>query len=204
MNDRIRNLVQQIYDLQEELRTILHEQETRAFFEIAGKRIRFQRAVKETHQQLKIGLFHWFRTSRPQSILSAPIIYGIFLPMLVYDIALTVYQATCFRLYGIPRVQRSKYIVIDRHRLAYLNIFEKLNCVYCGYANGLIAYAREIAACTEQYWCPIKHARKVLGSHDRYADFLDYGDAGEYHKKLEKLRKALSDQEQAGYHGQNQ
>ena len=28
---------------------------------------------------------------------------------------------------------------------------KKLNCVYCGYANGVIGHAREIAARTEQY-----------------------------------------------------
>ena len=30
------------------------------------------------------------------------------------------------------RVRRSRYFVIDRHHLAYLNGIEKLNCVYCG------------------------------------------------------------------------
>jgi hypothetical protein len=59
-------------------------------------------------------------------------------------------------------------VVIDRHRLGYLNPVQKLNCVFCGYGNGVIAYAREITARTEQYWCPIKHALKVKGSHDRY------------------------------------
>ena len=46
---------------------------------------------------------------------------------------------------------RGQYIVIDRHRLKYLNAIEKLNCVYCGYGNGVIAYARDIAGRTEQY-----------------------------------------------------
>jgi hypothetical protein len=38
----------------------------------------------------------------------------------------------------------------------------------------------ENVARTEQYFCPIKHARKVLGTHRRYANFLDYGDADDY------------------------
>jgi len=33
---------------------------------------------------------------------------------------------------------------MDRHHLAYLNVIEKLNCEYCGYANGVFAYVREI------------------------------------------------------------
>jgi hypothetical protein len=51
-------------------------------------------------------------------------------------------------------------------------------CVYCGYANGVIAYARKIASRTEQYWCPIKHALRIRDPHVRYAQFLEYGDAG--------------------------
>jgi hypothetical protein len=33
------------------------------------------------------------------------------------------------------------------------------------YANGVFAYVREVGSRTEQYWCPIKHARRVLGVH---------------------------------------
>ena len=73
----------------------------------------------------------------------------------------------------------------------YLNIIEKFHCTYCEYANGLIAYLREIIGRTEQYFCPIKHARKILGTHARYNRFLDYGDAQDYEARLEAFRKAL-------------
>ena len=42
--------------------------------------------------------------------------------------------------------RRRDYIVVDRHKLSYLNGIEKLNCVYCGDANGVFAYTREITA----------------------------------------------------------
>ena len=67
--------------------------------------------------------------------------------------------------------------MIDRQHLAYLNSIEKLNCVYCGYANGVFAYTREIAGRPEQYWCPIRHAKRVRAPHARYRHFVDYGDA---------------------------
>ena len=69
---------------------------------------------------------------------------------------------------------------------------EKLNCAYCSYANCLIAYVREIAARTEQYWCPIKHARRVIGSHPRYLKFDDYGDAEGFRKHAAGLRAELA------------
>ncbi len=47
---------------------------------------------------------------------------------------------------------------------------------------------------TEQYWCPIKHVRKVLGSHSRYARFLAYSEAADFHAKLEGLRAALAEE----------
>ena len=113
------------------------------------------------------------------------------IPIAIMDITVTLYQHICFRLYRIARVERSKYIVMDRHQLSYLNGIEKLNCLYCGYGNGVIGYAREIIARTEQYWCPIKHARKVLGTHKRYSNFLDYGDAEDYETKVLEFREAM-------------
>jgi hypothetical protein len=92
-------------------------------------------------------------------------------------------------------VRRQDYFIFDRGHLAYLNAIEKLNCVYCSYANGLIAYVREIASRTEQYWCPIKHARRVIAAHDHYAAFLDYGDAEAYRRDLQALRQELQKQD---------
>lgn len=94
------------------------------------------------------------------SVLTAPIIYSMIVPVVLLDLWVTVYQACCFRSYGVARVRRSTYIEIDRQHLAYRNWIEKLNCMYCGYVNGVFAYARDIAGRTEQYWCPIRHAKK--------------------------------------------
>jgi hypothetical protein len=90
-------------------------------------------------------------------------------------------------------VRRADFIIFDRTHLHYLNFIEKFHCFYCEYANGLIAYTQEIIARTEQYFCPIKHARKVLGSHKRYAYFLDYGEAENYAAKLEAFRTSLAE-----------
>ncbi len=192
MNEHIRQLLEEMNAIEDELRTALHEQQERIHFRIRGKRVEFEDGIREAHSRLKTGLLKWFTESRPQNLLSAPFIYGMALPLVFLDICVTIYQAACFPLYRIGKVRRADYIVIDRHHLAYLNVMERLHCEYCGYANGLIAYVREIAARTEQYWCPIKHARKVLGTHARYAQFLDYGDAAGYHAGRLQLRDALA------------
>ncbi|WP_010570132.1 hypothetical protein [Leptospira broomii] len=192
MNKKVRKILDQISVLEEDLRKELHEQEMQALFQLKGTKVLFERKVKLAHKRMKMGLIAWFRSSRPQNILSAPFIYMIILPLVFLDIFMTVYQAVCFRLYGIPAVNRSNYITLDRHRLGYLNLLEKINCDYCGYANGLIAYVGEIAARTEQYWCPIKHARNVLSVHKRYPYFIDYGDATELHARFDSLRADLN------------
>ena len=92
----------------------------------------------------------------------------------------------------MARVKRSDYFVYDRTHLAYLNVLEKINCAYCSYANGLIAYCREVVGLTEQYWCPIKHARKVMQAHPHYHGFADYGDAENYQAELLRLRSELT------------
>ena len=192
MNEKVRSLVEQMRRLEGELRTALHEQETRVLYQIEGTAVHFRGTVRRAHEGVRVGVVRWLKESSPRNVLSAPIIYSMIVPFAFLDLAITVYQQLCFRLYRIPRVQRSQFIVIDRHRLAYLNAIEKLNCVYCGYANGVVAYTREITSLTEQYWCPIKHARQVLGSHRRYAGFVDYGDAEAYRAKLPDKRAELT------------
>jgi hypothetical protein len=58
----------------------------------------------------------------------------------------------------------------------------------------LLAYASEVIARTEQYFCPIKHASKILSAHARYEYFIDYGDADNYHSKLEAYRIELANE----------
>ena len=191
MNETINRILGQMAELEDELRSAVHEQESRMFFEIKGKRVEFERTVRDAHRKLKMNFFRWLVTNRPQNLITGPIIYSMAIPLLMLDLCVSFFQWSCFPIYGITKVRRADYIVYDRHQLAYLNFIEKFHCTYCEYGNGLIAYLREIVARTEQYFCPIKHARKILGTHGRYNRFLDYGDAEEYEKRLEGFRKAL-------------
>ncbi|HEY8887502.1 MAG TPA: hypothetical protein VIM35_03365 [Gallionella sp.] len=194
MNDKIRQLLKQISNLETELGAAIDEQESRVRYQIEGKRVVFDNAIKEAHRKLKpkMNFLIWFFTVRPQNFLTMPIIYGMLVPLALLDLCISLYQLACFPIYGITRVKRANYILIDRQYLAYLNIIEKLDCMYCGYAVGMIGYAGEILARTEQYFCPIKHARKILGAHARYAHFLGYGEADDFHGKLEKFRSELA------------
>lgn len=191
MNERIQQLLTQMAALEDDLREALHEQETTLLFEIRGKRVEFEHSARQAHRRLKTGLFRWLVSNRPQNLITGPIIYSMIIPLLMLDLCVTLYQAFCFPIYRIAKVRRASYIVLDRQHLEYLNLIEKFHCTYCGYASGLVAYVYEIVARTEEYFCPIKHARRILGTHSRYPRFLDYGEAADYEARLEEYRIAL-------------
>ena len=159
------------------------------------RRVSFERKTKQRHRHLRRSIPRFLRESSPLNMMTAPIVYSLGLPVAVLDAWVTLYQWVCFPIYGIRRVPRRRFIVIDRHKLSYLNGIEKAHCVYCDYVNGVIGYTREVAARTEQYWCPIKHARRVVSPHTHYRCFPDYGDGEGYHRELPALRRALGDAE---------
>lgn len=137
------------------------------------------------------GLLRYVLSGSAATALTAPIIYSLAIPVVLLDVWVSAYQAICFRAWGIRRVRRRDYFVVDRHRLPYLNALQKVNCVYCGYVNGLFAYVGEVAARTEQYWCPIAHSRRPRGAHPRSRTFAPYGDASAYRVRQVRLRAGL-------------
>lgn len=191
MNDRIHHLLDQMSALEEDLRVALQEQESSMLFQIKGKRVEFEQSIRDAHRRLRTGFFHWLVTYRPQNLITGPVIYSMIFPLAILDLCVSLYQAICFPIYGVARVHRADYIVFDRQQLEYLNFIEKFHCTYCAYASGLIAYVAEIVARTEEYFCPIKHARRIRGTHARYARFLNYGDATDYESRLEAFRVGL-------------
>lgn len=189
----IPDIIEQIKNLEKILSLEIQKKEEEFFYKIHGKKVRFEEATKRHHKTLVRGIHTYLLNASLLNILTAPVIWFCLVPSVFLDITVTIYQIICFPVYKIPKVRRDDYIVIDRQALNYLNAMEKLNCVYCGYVNGLIAYVQEIAARTEQFWCPIKHARKTGNIHSRYNKFFEYGDANEYREKVETLRRDFDD-----------
>ncbi|MDP3608048.1 MAG: hypothetical protein Q8R74_03130 [Methylophilus sp.] len=191
-NTKIKQILDQIAELECQLSEVINQEQTEVIFHFVGKKIEFEQSIKRYHLKLKNNFFHWLVSNRPLNLITGPIIYSMIIPLVITDFFITFYQITCFPIYGINKVNRSDYIVFDRQHLHYLNFIEKFHCTYCAYGSGMIAYISEIVARTEQYFCPIKHARKVLGTHARYKHFLEFGAAQDYQANLESYRKRLS------------
>ena len=192
MNRKISELLDRIQQMELEIEHEMKRRRAELQADFEETRVRFEREVLEQQRRFKTGVLAYMLSANWLSVLTAPVIYSVLFPMLMLDLFITVYQHVCFRAYGIARVKRSDYFVYDRAHLAYLNLIEKINCAYCSYGNGLMAYGREVVARTEQYWCPIKHARKIMAAHPYYTGFVDFGDAESYKQELENLRSELA------------
>jgi hypothetical protein len=191
MEQEIDDLVRRLVRLEDELERKLEAQRTRFRYRMERGRAVFEEGALRRQRAFRTGVLAFLRRSPLAALVVAPAVYGLIVPLVLLDIGVALFVLICFPAWGMERIRRSDYVIVDRHRLAYLNGIEKLNCAYCGYANGVIAYAREAASRTEQYWCPIKHALRVRTPHARYRNFVEYGDAEGFRARLEALREEV-------------
>jgi len=188
MDRELNELLGRLRLLEEEFEQKIDAQRAAFRYQLDKGRVVFERGVVAEHLKIRTGLIRFLRDSTVGGLILSPFVYFLIFPLLLLDLSVWIFQLVCFSVWGIERVPRHDYIRLDRHHLAYLNAIEKLNCVYCGYANGLIAYVQEVAGRTEQYWCPIKHALRVKSAHRHYRNFLEYGDAEGFRSRLEAFR----------------
>lgn len=187
------DLSQRIRSLEKELETALEEKERAFRYHWEHGKAKFEEGALSGHRKLKLGLPSYILHSRFLVLVTAPLIYLGLIPFFLLDLFLALFEGVCFPIYGIPRVRRADYLIFDRGQLKYLNLLERFNCFYCSYANGLSGYLTEVAARTEQHWCPIKHARRLRAPHSRYSHFFDYGDAEQYRRQVETVRNDFVD-----------
>lgn len=191
MNPRIQELLDRIRQIEEELELEVLRRRQELHADFSHRRVMFTRDIVEQQRRFKTGLLTYVLHAQWRHMLSVPFVYAVIVPLVLLDLFVSLYQLVCFPLYRIARVRRRDYFLYDRSHLAYLNALERFNCRYCAYATGLIAYCREVIGRTEQYWCPIKHARRVLQAHEHYHGFVDFGNAAAFRKELANLRAEL-------------
>lgn len=193
MKDKLEGLLDHIKDLEKELLVEVEAKQRQFSYRVQDRKVQFTENARARHKLLSQKLTRYLYEAKPLSVLSTPMILFCAVPIVFMDFVAAVFQFVCFPVYGIPKVPRKDYVVMDRRKLSYLNSIEKWNCVYCEYVNGVLAYAQEIAGRTEQYWCPIKHALRLRTMHSRYPRFLDYGDAEQYRQRVEQVRRDFDD-----------
>jgi len=189
MNDKIREIVEEIEAMKVKLSEEIDKQESHISYEIKNGYVTFEKEVLAKQKENMKNLFTWLGEVPLLHFLIAPLIYAMVIPAIFLDVILFIYQQVVFRVFKFQLIKRSDYMIFDHQYLGYLNAIEKLNCLYCSYFNGLMLYASAIAGRTELYFCPIKHAKKVISQHLYYDAFLSYGDEEDYQKKVKELRE---------------
>ena len=188
---QLAELMEKMKAVEAEIETELARRREELRFRFENRRIVFEHDIEALQRAIKVRASKYLLNANPLMVLTAPVIYSLIVPFVLIDLMVMAYQAICFPVYGIPKVRRRDYLVFDRHHLAYLNVIEKVNCAYCSYCNGVAAFVREVAARTEIYWCPIKHARRMLGPHPYYVGFADFGDAEGFRTKMADLKNGV-------------
>jgi hypothetical protein len=184
MNESIREILKRIDELNKQLGQRYSELAQKYGFYFSRRKVVFLEKFRNRNRRFKIPTWKYVIPRNVRHVLSLPFIYMMIVPVVILDLFITLYQAAAFPLYRIPKVKRRDFIVYDRQFLDYLNLIEKVHCLYCTYANGLFAYAVEIAGRTERYWCPIKAAHKPKFHHGWYSEFADYGNPEEWKEKI--------------------
>ena len=150
--------------------------------------------TQETRPNHEIGLIALWRRSRPINLITGPIIYSMFLPLLFLDICVSFYQATCFPVYNIAKVSRRDFIIFDRQELKYLDWVSKFHCTYCAYGVGVVAFVAAVISKTEAYFCPIKHQSRSVPPPPATPEYIDYvePDDFDFDAKLTEIRSDLA------------
>ncbi len=195
MHSRVDEIAAQIKTLEDELMEELRKKQDEFFYTLEDKKVKFEESViREGRTKIESSI-KYLSSFPVLAVFTMPFIWSMMIPALLADIFVTIYQSVCFPIYKIPKVKRRDYVVIDRYNLFYLDRAERINCLYCEYFNGIIGYTREVAARTEQFWCPIKHSKPQIDMHSRYEKFFDFGDFETYRKELKERRSNFKDLE---------
>lgn len=189
MNNTIKNLIEDIEVMKAKLGEEIEKEAANISYEIDNGYVRFEEEIRTRHKENMKTLFVWFSETPILHFLSSPVVYMMVFPAMLLDVMLFIYTKVVSSVFKFTFPSRNKYVVFDRQYLGYLNSIEKINCMYCSYFNGLMAYSGAIASRTELYFCPIKHAKKIAYKHEYYDAFLGYGDGEKYQEKLKELRE---------------
>ena len=184
MNQSIKDILEKINKLNRQLSEKYNQLAEKYGFSSAGRRIVFLQEFRKRNKKFKIPTWKYVIPQNIRHLLSMPFIYMMIVPVVILDIFVTIYHLVAFSLYHIPKLKRRDFIVYDRQFLDYLNWIQKIHCLYCTYVNGIFAYAVEVGARTERYWCPVKAAHKPKFHHDWYSEFADYGNPEEWKEKF--------------------
>ena len=91
-----------------------------------------------------------------RNIFVLPFAIAMLVPLIFFDICLSIYHRIAFGICKIKRVKRSAHFKVDQMRIAQLDRRQRFISIYIYYARGLMSYASKIISESDQYWCQPK------------------------------------------------
>ena len=88
MNDKIRELLEEIEDIKVKLAEEIEKQESHISYEIKDGYVRFEKEVLAKQRENMKNLLNWFREVPFLHLLSSPLIYAMIIPAVLFDIIL--------------------------------------------------------------------------------------------------------------------
>jgi len=103
MNSRLDEILEEIRALEVKVQAEMKRREEELKYRVSEGKVIFEQEMLELHERLKSSLFVYVLKAPLLTILSAPVIYAMVVPAVLMDLALWIYQAVCFPVYGIAR-----------------------------------------------------------------------------------------------------
>ncbi len=110
--------------------------------------------------------------SIPGAVGLAIVSYSMLVPIVFLDLCIRLYQCVYFTALNIPKVDRRRYVLMERWKLPRLSPLQRINCLYCDYVNGTIAWVKQVVNVTESYSCAIRTPGNPAG-HEHQQGYKD-------------------------------
>jgi hypothetical protein len=125
MPDSLRDLMERMKALQNAVESELEEKRKEFRYTIEKRKVVFEADVRLRQKQFKVGLGAFLKETRFLTLLTAPFIYGVIVPLVLLDLVASVYQFVCFPVYGIGKVRRKDYIFLAKAELRLLRLWQR-------------------------------------------------------------------------------
>ena len=117
MNEKIKGIIEDMEALEVKLKEEIERHESHISYEIKNGYVRFEEEILKKQKEMMKNLLTYLGEIPLLYLLSSPFVYAMIIPAMLFDLLLFIYQQMIFRIYGFRLVNRSDFIVFDRHYL---------------------------------------------------------------------------------------
>jgi len=104
-NSAIQDLIDQFNQIKKNLEMDVESKRKQFDYQFNKKRIIFEKVLLKAHKKLKTGSLRYLFNANLLTIITAPLIYMLIVPLLLLDLFVSLYQAICFPIYKVKKLK---------------------------------------------------------------------------------------------------